>query len=89
MEFRIAVEAEEDIELARLFYEAEARGLGDRFHADVLATLDHIGLWPKGFSSVTCTIASHRWPSSRSTSSINWKGTSSSCIASATCTNGR
>ncbi len=49
MEFRIGVEAEEDIELARLFYEAEALGLGERFHADVLATLDYIGLWPKGF----------------------------------------
>lgn len=49
MDLRIASEAEEDIELARLFLEADRPGLGERFHADIHATLDYIEAWPRGF----------------------------------------
>lgn len=49
MELRISTEAEEDIEVARLFLEAEKRGLGERFHADIRATMDYIEAWPRGF----------------------------------------
>ena len=49
MEFRIAKEAGEDIELARLFYETQRHGLGDRFHHEVRVAMDYIEASPKGF----------------------------------------
>jgi len=49
MEFRFAAEAEEDIEQARLFLEAYRAGLGERFRAEIRATLDYIEVWPRGF----------------------------------------
>lgn len=49
MEFRISKEAGEDIELARLFYEAQRHGLGDRLHHEVRVAMDYIEASPKGF----------------------------------------
>ena len=49
MEVRFWAEADADIEEAWFSMETSRPGEGERFHADIRATIDHIELWPRGF----------------------------------------
>lgn len=49
MELRVSTEAEEDIEQARAWFDGDHNGVGERFDADVLATLRYIEAHPGHF----------------------------------------